>query len=713
MLDLVIRGGQVILPDGVGAWDVGIEGERIAAIALPGTLPTDSARVIDASGKIVTPGGVEPHAHLAHGIMSHPEAPSMTLGPEDDTVGMACGGTTTHVDFAYVRPGSVIRDVVEQRAARWKGNSYIDYTFHITLAGALELSVFDQIPEAIQSGYPSFKVFTTNVLPPHPKRAGNRLDFGRIHYAMEKVAPAGGIMVVHGEDEDLVQFNYERFREEKRMAGENLHLVHTKLSESLAFARTIALARATGVGVYFVHTSAREGVEAIQAARAQGLPVYGETLHQYACFNAEYYKTPRGFCSHTYPSLKLPEDQAALWNGLVVNGLSTLATDEYPTNLELKLRGKTIEDVTGGNLGAEARMGIGYTRGRGQARHVPPPLRRHHGDQCREDLRALSEEGGHRPRQRRRHLRDRSRRQEDALARGLPRERLQPVGGLGGLGLADHDAPARQGHCRARQAARCPDGWAAPLGAAHRGLRARPSGLLSAAMAQDGGRAADYAAQFNPGFALDPARAALVVVDMQYASGARKAGLGRLLAEQGNEAQGAYRFDRIEGVVVPTIAGLLEFFRARALRVVYLTVGSELPDYSDLLPHMRGMAEQVGNTRGRREHDILDELAPQPGEAVLNKTTMSAFHSSGFERLVRSWGMEQLLFTGISTNSCVEGTARDAADRGFRCLLVEDGCGAASQKLHDAACENFQRLLGRVAPSAAVMSDLADALTRA
>ena len=363
MIDLVMRGGQVITPDGVGAWDIGIEGERIAALAMPGSLPTGSARVIDVSGKIVAPGGVEPHAHLAHGIMSHPDEPAMTLGPEEDTVGMACGGTTTHVDFAYVRPGGVIQDVLEQRAARWKGNSYVDYTFHLTLAGALGLEVFEQIPEAIQAGFPSFKVFTTNVLPPHPKRAGNRIDFGRIHHAMGKVAKAGGLMVVHGEDEDLVQWNYERFRAEGRMAGDNLHLVHTKLSESLAFARTIALVRATGAGVYFVHTSAREGVEAIRGARAAGLPVYGETLHQYACFNAEYYKTPRGFCSHTYPSLKFPEDQAALWDGLVVDGLSTLATDEYPTNLALKLKGKTIEDVTGGNLGAEARMGIGYSEG--------------------------------------------------------------------------------------------------------------------------------------------------------------------------------------------------------------------------------------------------------------------------------------------------------------------------------------------------------------
>ena len=92
---------------------------------------------------------------------------------------------------------------------------------------------------------------------------------------------------------------------------------------------------------------------------------------------------------------------------------------------------------------------------------------------------------------------------------------------------------------------------------------------------------------------------------------------------------------------------------------------------------------------------------------------MSAFHSSGFERLLRSWGVEQLVLTGVSTNSCVEGTARDAADRGYRCLIVEDGCGAASQRLHDAACENFRRLLGRVDSCDAVLAELGAALSLA
>ena len=362
MLDLLIKNGRVVTPQGAGAWEIAVQGDKIVAVAAPGTFD-EAARVIDATGKIVVPGGVEPHTHLAHRIQMHPDDDLHTLGPEDDSRGMAFGGTTTHVDFAFVRPGDDMQAVVERRAARWKANSYTDFTFHITLAGPLPMKTMDAIPEAIQAGFPSFKVFTTDVLPPHPKRPSNRLDFGRLQYAMEKVAPRGGLMVVHAEDHDVVQFMYERFREEGRMDGANLPLVHNKVSEMLSFRRAINLAAVMDAAIYFVHTSAREGVEAVAEARGHGQPIYAETLHHYTCFTADDYRTPRGFCYHTYPSLKYPEDQAALWDGLLNDAVSTTATDEYPTSLALKLRGKTIEDVTGGNLGAEARMGIVYTEG--------------------------------------------------------------------------------------------------------------------------------------------------------------------------------------------------------------------------------------------------------------------------------------------------------------------------------------------------------------
>src|SRR6266446_1432117 len=353
MLDLLIRGGDVVTPQGVGRWDVAIEGERIVALGLP-EQGLAAGRVIDAGGKIVVPGGIEPHTHLAHAISMQPEENLSTLGPEEDTRGMVFGGTTTHVDFCFVRPGTDVQQVIETRAARWKGNSYADYSFHVALQGQLPLRVFDQLAEAVQGGFPSFKVFTVEVLPPHPKRHPYRLDYGRIQLAMEKIAPHGGIMAVHAEDQDIVQFMYEKFREEKQTDGWLLPLVHNKLSEKLAFRRTIQLA---------AHTGASEGVDAVAEARAHGLPIYAETLHHYACFTAEDYKTPRGFCYHTYPSLKYPEDQTALWDGLVHDGVSTTATDEFPTSLELKLRGQDLENVTGGNLGAEARMGIVFSEG--------------------------------------------------------------------------------------------------------------------------------------------------------------------------------------------------------------------------------------------------------------------------------------------------------------------------------------------------------------
>jgi dihydropyrimidinase len=191
--------------------------------------------------------------------LTNPDAGVTTLGPEDDTRGMAFGGTTTHLDFCFIEPGMDITQGIETRAARWKGQSYIDYSFHVGLMGALPISVFDQIGDVIKQGFPSFKIFTTDVMPPHPKRVRLRLDMGRVQLAMEKVAKNDGIMVVHAEDDDLVQFNYEKFAAEGRNEGWNMNLVHTKLSEELAFDRVIRLARASGAGVYFVHTSASEG----------------------------------------------------------------------------------------------------------------------------------------------------------------------------------------------------------------------------------------------------------------------------------------------------------------------------------------------------------------------------------------------------------------------------------------------------------------------
>jgi len=186
---------------------------------------------------------------------------------------------------------------------------------------------------------------------------------GHLHDLMEVIQRNDGMLLVHSEDDDMVQHMYEKLTREERTEWFNMHLVHSNESEDVSFRRVIRVAEWTGSPIYFVHVSAHEGINAIGEARGKGMPVYGETLHNYCCFNADNYKEENGMKYHTYPSLKSEEDRKALWQGIAQRGLHTMATDEYCTSWELKIQGKTVRDVTGGHNGAETRVGVTYSEG--------------------------------------------------------------------------------------------------------------------------------------------------------------------------------------------------------------------------------------------------------------------------------------------------------------------------------------------------------------
>jgi nicotinamidase-related amidase len=206
----------------------------------------------------------------------------------------------------------------------------------------------------------------------------------------------------------------------------------------------------------------------------------------------------------------------------------------------------------------------------------------------------------------------------------------------------------------------------------------------------------DYVAVYTPHAEIDPARTCLIVTDLMYATGHPETGLGRFLASQGRLHEAEYRYARIAEKVVPNTKRLLEFCRRHDLRRVFLTYGSEVSDYSDLSDQMRALCVGTNNRAGEREHEILDELKPLPNERVFNKITPSAFTSTPIEIVLRTYGVDTLLFTGVSTNMCVEHTMRDAASYGFYCFLVEDACGADSPAMHEAAVTVVQRLYGAV-----------------
>ena len=363
MLDLVIRGGTVVTPSGSGEFDVGIQGEKIVMVAARGAISEEAGASIDASGKYVFPGGIEPHTHIASRVSEawagRPDV--MTQSPEAASRAAAHGGVTTFIDFAGGMEGTEDGDQSENsimtrldaRRSVFAGHSYTDFAFHFTLAGEVPPHTISEIGEAIESGVASFKIFTT---------FGSKVPFGHLWAIFEEVGKNGGIMAVHAEDDDMVKYMEAKLVREGRDQGYNLHLAHNNISEDIAFRKITRLSEHTETGIYFVHTTAKEGAYAIADARAKQLPVYGETLHNYLHFTHDHYREPEGTSIHTYPAIKHASDRDGLQEALVNGTLSTTATDEYTTYKDVKLSGNTIETVCGGHNGIETRMPVVYTK---------------------------------------------------------------------------------------------------------------------------------------------------------------------------------------------------------------------------------------------------------------------------------------------------------------------------------------------------------------
>src|ERR1051325_9341769 len=158
MFDLIIRGGQVVTPQGVAECDVAVQGEAIAAVAAPGTLD-GAKRVVDAKGRIVMPGGIDPHVHCAWHLPLPDGTAMLTDGPEVVSRAALHGGTTTMIDFAQWTPGNTVQQVIEARDKDWVGHCHVDWAYHIMLRGDLPPEVLDQLGAAIDAGYPTVKIF--------------------------------------------------------------------------------------------------------------------------------------------------------------------------------------------------------------------------------------------------------------------------------------------------------------------------------------------------------------------------------------------------------------------------------------------------------------------------------------------------------------------------------------------------------------------------
>jgi nicotinamidase-related amidase len=194
-----------------------------------------------------------------------------------------------------------------------------------------------------------------------------------------------------------------------------------------------------------------------------------------------------------------------------------------------------------------------------------------------------------------------------------------------------------------------------------------------------------------PEFSVDAATTALLVIDLTYQQAARDHGVCRQIREAGYADDLEYFMSRIEDVVVPNAGRLIAAFRQAGSPVIYTRCASLVGDGSDQT--WRHRAFGLVCSEDSKDAQILEEIAPQPGDILLSKTGSSVFNSTNVEHLLRNMGVTTLVMSGIFTNSCVEGATRDAGDRDFRVLLAEDACAAMSPSGHANALayldENF------------------------
>ena len=358
-MSILIRGGTVVTADQSFRADVYCADGLIKAIGEKLDVPS-GARVIDASGQYVMPGGIDPHTHM--------ELPFMgTVASEDFFSGTAAGlagGTTMIIDFVIPAPDVSLLEAYEQWMG-WAKKSAADYSFHVAVTWWSDKVREEMGVLTARHGVNSFKHFMAY-------KGAIMVTDEQMLQSFRRCQELGALATVHAENGDLVYFLQQELLKQGITGPEGHPLSRPPEVEGEAANRVIRLAQVINTPLYIVHNSCREAVEAITRARNEGQRVYGEVLAGHLLIDDSVYRHPDWSTAAAYvmsPPFRPKENQEVLWRALQAGHLQTTATDHCCFCADQKAMGRNdFSRIPNGTGGVEDRMAVLWTHGVGTGR---------------------------------------------------------------------------------------------------------------------------------------------------------------------------------------------------------------------------------------------------------------------------------------------------------------------------------------------------------
>jgi len=351
-MSVIIKNGRVVTATDDYIADVFIEGETVSAIGK--NLPHKADQTIDATGKLVFPGGIDPHVHLDLPFMGTFSSDNYETG----TKAALFGGTTSLIDFAIQTQGKSMYNAVEEWNKKSEGNALCDYSYHLAVTDFND-QTRHEVKKLIKDGITSFKTFMAY-------KGALMVDDGQMVGLMHEVKEQGGMVTVHATNGDMIDHLIAKHRSESKMSPLYHYLSQPEITEAEASGRFVDMAYYTDVPAYIVHLTCEGALNQVRDASRRNQKVFVETCIQYLLLDASLYESD-GFEGSKWvmsPPLRQKKDQATLWAGLNQGLVQVVGTDHCPFYMKQKQMGENdFSRIPNGHPAIEHRVELLYSEG--------------------------------------------------------------------------------------------------------------------------------------------------------------------------------------------------------------------------------------------------------------------------------------------------------------------------------------------------------------